>query len=115
MPREGGASSTPRLFRIPLPSLEYWIARPSAQLRTRRAMTAVYEAIAAPTSAVQASPNLLRSNEQFSSDPRQFLMASAVAFLAPHHMMNVILLTRHPREFLMAEAADPVVIVSAAR
>jgi uncharacterized protein len=34
IPREGGESSTPRLLRIPLASLEYWIARSS------RAMTA---------------------------------------------------------------------------
>jgi len=33
IPREGGESSTPRLLRIPSPSLGYWIARPS------RAMT----------------------------------------------------------------------------
>ncbi|MYV86904.1 hypothetical protein GTH44_34280 [Bradyrhizobium japonicum] len=38
IPREGGESSTPRPLRIPLPSLEYWIARPRAQLRTRRTM-----------------------------------------------------------------------------
>src|SRR5947209_3542041 len=34
IPREGGESSTPRLLRIPLASLEYWIAR------SGRAMTA---------------------------------------------------------------------------
>jgi hypothetical protein len=27
MPREGGASSTPRLLDLSLTSLEYWIAR----------------------------------------------------------------------------------------
>jgi len=41
IPREGGESSTPRPLRMTVLPLEYWIARPSAQLRTRRAMTAV--------------------------------------------------------------------------
>jgi len=44
MPREGGASSTPRPFRIQQTSLEYWIIRPSAQGRTRRMMTGGFEA-----------------------------------------------------------------------
>ncbi|MGY4628046.1 hypothetical protein ACVWY3_005802 [Bradyrhizobium sp. USDA 4486] len=35
----GGESSTPRLLRT-LALWEYWIARPSAQVRTGRAMTA---------------------------------------------------------------------------
>ncbi|MDE5445898.1 hypothetical protein GWG65_31735 [Bradyrhizobium sp. CSA207] len=36
----GGESSTPRPFRIRSLSLEYWMPRPSAQVRTRRGMTA---------------------------------------------------------------------------
>jgi multidrug efflux pump len=44
MPRAGGASSTPRPFRIQQTSLEYWITRSSAQVRTRRVMTAECEA-----------------------------------------------------------------------
>src|SRR5258705_8056321 len=39
MPREGGASSTPRLLASLLLPLEYWVTRPSAQLRTRRVTT----------------------------------------------------------------------------
>ena len=35
MPREGGASSTPRLLGSTLPSLEYWIAR-SSRAKTSR-------------------------------------------------------------------------------
>src|SRR6476620_963976 len=39
--REGGGSSTPRLLGSIATALEYWIARSSAQLRTRRATTVV--------------------------------------------------------------------------
>jgi hypothetical protein len=39
IPREGGVSSTPQLLDGLRTSLEYWITRPSAQLRTRRVMT----------------------------------------------------------------------------
>src|SRR5438094_8922546 len=40
MPREGGASSNRRHWRLNRGSAAYWIVRPSAQLRTRRTMTA---------------------------------------------------------------------------
>src|SRR5437763_13416301 len=39
MPREGGASSNRRHWRLNRGSAAYWIVRPSAQLRTRRTMT----------------------------------------------------------------------------
>ena len=39
IPREGGVSSTPRLLGSIASSLEYWITRPSARLRTRRVVT----------------------------------------------------------------------------
>jgi len=59
IPREGGESSTPRLLRIPLASLEYWIARSS------RAMTAslwlaiaLFLAFALPAHADVAVPEL---------------------------------------------------------
>src|SRR4051794_34087822 len=42
--------------------------------------------------------HLVRSNEQISSDLRQFLMPRAVAFFAPHHMMTVILHSWHLTE-----------------
>jgi hypothetical protein len=41
VPREGGGPSTPRLHGSIASALEYWIARSSAQLRTRRATTVV--------------------------------------------------------------------------
>ncbi|PDT60350.1 hypothetical protein Bdiaspc4_19660 [Bradyrhizobium diazoefficiens] len=34
IPREGGESNTPRPRRIPLPSLEYWIARSMTAVET---------------------------------------------------------------------------------
>ncbi|WP_164933912.1 hypothetical protein [Bradyrhizobium guangzhouense] len=39
IPRESVESSTPRHLDSVTAAAEYWIARPSAQLRTRRAMT----------------------------------------------------------------------------
>jgi hypothetical protein len=39
IPREGGESSTPRPIDSATTVSEYWIARPSAQLYTKRAMT----------------------------------------------------------------------------
>ncbi|MGY4409794.1 acetyl-CoA acetyltransferase family protein [Bradyrhizobium sp. LB7.1] len=64
--------------------------------------------------AVGLPHSLLPSNEQISSEPRQFLMLDAVAFFAPHHMMVIILPTIAGSP-AMAETADPVVIVSAVR
>src|SRR5689334_7442591 len=59
IPREGGESGTPRPFRRPLASLEYWIARSS------RAMTAsvwfvvaLFLAFVVPASADVAIPQL---------------------------------------------------------
>src|SRR3954452_12095908 len=43
MPREGGASSTPRRLGPAQWALGYWIVRPCAQLRTRRTMTGKFE------------------------------------------------------------------------
>src|SRR6188474_3707174 len=51
MPREGGASSTPRLHDSIQASLEYRVTRPSAQLRTRRVTTAFYVASSQPYAA----------------------------------------------------------------
>ena len=39
-----------------------------------------------------------RSNDQISSEPRQFLIPAAVAFFASHHMMTIIF-PIVPREF----------------
>jgi len=41
MPRESGASSTPRRWNSIATAPAYWIARPVAQSRARRAMTAL--------------------------------------------------------------------------
>src|SRR6266702_1330165 len=76
-----------------------------------RAMTARY----GPTGVPGTSSNLLCLHEQISSESQEFLMPGVVAFFAPHHMMDVILNAHPHREPRMAEAADPVVIVSAAR
>src|SRR3954447_550716 len=63
IPRESGESSTPRLHRIPLASLEYWIARSSramtASVWWRVAITvALLFAFAFPASADVAVPQL---------------------------------------------------------
>jgi uncharacterized protein len=62
IPREGGESSTPRLLRISLASLEYWIARSSRAMTANlwRAVVAVafLLALAFPASADVAVPPL---------------------------------------------------------
>ncbi|MBW5437189.1 YgcG family protein [Bradyrhizobium canariense] len=64
IPREGGESSTPRLHRIPLASLEYWIARSSRAMTAHvwRAIVAVafsfFLTFALPASADVAIPQL---------------------------------------------------------